>query len=194
MYSRVWGYTSRDLSCTEQCTHQDISDALYQQAQQDEINIHRQKGAGNPSTLFLAQRRDLIGSLAHNAVIEKIQDWNIEIQWTPYYDASIHADQYDLLYDGLRIDVQGTPIRISQEKRIIRPYTSFLIKNEKEQKPMDYYCLTAVDLEERIVHIAGVISYHTLWKPENEARGVPHPAHQVYAKDLTSLRKFIFRT
>jgi hypothetical protein len=196
MYNWGLGYTpSYDSVCTEQCVHHEISDELISLALDDEKNIQKQKGLGNLSTLPLNYRRDFIGSISHNGVQEKIADWGIEIQNSPYFTGSIHSDQYDFLYDRKKVDVQGSIIRPTRNGfSTIGKYTQFLIKNEKRHKLMDYYCFTAIDLDRRILHIAGVVNYYTIWLDENEIENIDHPAHKILTKDLTPLTKFIFRT
>ncbi len=178
----------------DHCIHYDISGDLIKQALQDEKDLQRQKGAINPTTLPLNQRRDFIGSIAHNGVFEKIEEWGIYIEKTPYYKASIHKDEFDFYYNRSKIDIQGTLIKPNKQGyKVVTKWTSFLIKNEKEEKEMDQYCFTAIDLEEKVLHIVGIIDYEDVWTSENIAKYVPHPAHQVLAKDLKDLKKFIFR-
>lgn len=185
-------YQSKE--CLEHCVHYDITEDLIKRAIEEEKNIQKQKGRDNASTLLLNTKRDYIGSIAHNGVCDWIEETGLSFSRSPYFSNAISADEYDFLYGRKRVDVQTTPLRPDRYgNRTIHRYTSFLVKNEKEHKPMDYFCLTAVDLQENRLHIAGVIPFDEVFTIDSRAKGVIHPAHQIYATQLKGLRNFIYK-
>lgn len=184
------------MKCLEQCVHLEISDELLAQAEKEEKLMWEQKGQNNPTTLLLNKRMHLYGSLAQNGVFEKLAEWNMEVETSPYFSPTMHHDDYDFLYGTDRCDIQGQPLGTFKDGRAITnvfPGSRFLVKNQKEQKPMDYYVFCAIDLPGRLLHIAGVISYAKLWSLDQELT-LKNPCHYVTAGQLTGFRRFIFHS
>lgn len=187
----------KSQTCIDSCCHYQITDDLIELAEKDEYHLALQKGVRNPTTLNLNKRHDFIGSLAQNGVFRYVRALGFALEdETPYFDATINQDRYDYMNRGAIYDVQGAPMGEFEDGRkieVVYPNTRFLIKNEKEEKEMDYYTFCKVDVENGIVHIAGVISYNKFWD-ELDQEGeetYKHPCHYCRAKDLTSFRDSI---
>jgi len=171
--------------CIRQCVHLKIDDDLIAQAFEDEKKMLDQKGKNNPTTLVLNKRMVFWGSIAHNGVFRKMSEWGIEPEVkTPFFDASIHQDEYDFMLRGLKYDIKGSPIGKFPDGTpitVVYPKSRVLIKDEEKNKPMDIYVFCKVDLPEKMLHIAGVCRYHDFWENFNlpfEGK-VKHPCHFV---------------
>lgn len=174
--------------CVRHCEHVEISDALMEIAQEQEIEMQRQKGAGNPSTLPLNRRRDLIGSIAQNGVMDVFHHYGMEggVAFTPYFDPLQHFDEYDFAYRGSTYDVKSSPMR---KFKAVTSRSTFLVSDRQRHKKVDCYCFAQVDLDNAIIHYPGVISYEKFWELSTQAEGewVKSPAHIIQATHLSPL-------
>lgn len=177
--------------CVPNCIHYQITSEMYEQAIDDQKMMAKQKGEENPTTLVLNKEMNIIGSLAQNAVINQIRDWGIDVMTGQYFDSESHNDEYDFLYSGFRCDVQGSTMKPGMDN--VFPGTNYLFKNQKKYKPMDYYVPCSVSLSQMVVHMPGVVSYTDLWENYGVEVEYKIPSHMIAAKELRSLRWFIFR-
>lgn len=177
--------------CIDNCLEYPISRSLKDQAEEDSKNITQQKGFVNASTVNLSERRDYVGSIAQNGLIEKIYSMGIKVEEvTPYFNSSIHQDEYDFKQRGARVDVKGS--EMTSDFPQVYPNTRFLIKDKSKDKRVDYYAFVKVNLEDDLIHIAGIISYEDFWTLGQPFIGkFKNPSHFVLAKDLKPLMPFI---
>jgi hypothetical protein len=164
------------MACLSSCTHWSVSDELLELAHQEAESLKKQKGVNNPTTFNMNADRDIIGSLGQNGVVEYMKSIKKDpTEITPYFSPFIHKDQYDFVYNGLSNDVKTTPMRLFRDGtpyRILYPNTSYLVHDNDQEKKIDIYTFVSVNLEERLLHIAGVISYKKFWRI---ARQCPYP-------------------
>ena len=182
--------------CIRQCVHIDIDESLKKQALEDEKNILNQKGKNNPTTLSLNKRMDYIGSITHNGVFRLIAQWGIEYIPTPYFDATIHKDKCDFLYEGDKNDIQGSPLGSFPDGSPVLnvfPRSRFLVKNEKQEKPMDNYVFCKVDLVSDVLHIVGFVGYDNFWGELGKPFSAKHPCHYILASQLSDFQGHFIR-
>lgn len=177
--------------CIPQCEHIEITQDLIDQAEIDAKNIKQQKGANNKSTINMVNNHDIIGSIAQNVVFRYFEQNGILIEETPYFDKSIHKDKCDFEHRGLN-DVKGSPAKRGWKE--IRPYTSFLLSDHQRAKKVDWYTFVRLDMDDRIAHIAGVISYQDFLDKSVEATfaNLKSPCHYIEAKHLEPMRRYAF--
>lgn len=150
-----------------------------------------QKGYGNPTTNPLNVRRDLIGSLGQNGIIDVFNRYGMQggLELTPYYDPSIHKDEYDFLYRGHDYDVKST---IMKKFKAVANHSAFLVSDRQMNKRVGSYCFAMVDLDNNLIHYAGVITYEKFWQIAQQAgEWAKSPAHIVEARDLQPLGEII---
>lgn len=174
--------------CFGQCVHVEISDALMEVCLEQEKQILAQKGLRNPSTVPLNKRRDLIGSLGQNGIMDLFQSYGMDggLEFSPYFDPMRHGDEWDFRYRGTSYDIKSSPIR---KYKWVSARTSFLVSDRQRNKPVDGYVFCQVDLENRIIHYAGVVEYNYFWQASVPAVGewVRSPAHIIEAKELSPI-------
>lgn len=172
--------------CLKSCIHIDITPDMLVQAHKDEANIKNQKGLANPSTKFLSNDRDFIGSLGQNAVFGWFEEAGIYIEKTPYFNQNINNDKFDFFHRGAN-DVKSSPMQNGWSD--IYPMSAFLISEHQKQKVLDWYTFVKVDLENMVVHIAGVISYEDFWKNSTEEKYKVN-CNKILAKQLQPFRDY----
>lgn len=179
--------------CLPQCIDITISEEVLQQSLEDEKKLLAQKGDNNPTTLKLHSRMNLVGALAQNVVFESLDDWGVPYEGSPVFNPNRHNDDFDFRTDRGNIDIQGKPMTLRDGTIVqdVYPNTKYYVKNEKRDRNMQYFCFVSLSAKRRIAHIAGIISCVTLWGLHQEAN-LTHPCHFVYARQLTSLRDFMF--
>lgn len=177
------------MHCTRQCTHQYITDELFELAEYEMAKLKAQKGENNPTTVNITNNHDLIGSLAQNAVFTYIENMGIYVETTPYYDPRRNADKCDLYHRGQFVDIKGSSI---YKYPHVTRYTKHLVYDHQKDKPMDEYLFCKVDIDNRLVHIAGLVSYEEAWQDKYRymVKG-KHPAHQIPQPVLKPFREWL---
>lgn len=177
--------------CFNQCVHVDITDDMIEQAQLDNRSLKNQKGKDNKSTILMTVNNDIIGSIAQNSVFKFFDESSIYIEKTKYFDKSIHKDKCDFEHRGLN-DVKGSPTKGKWNE--VYPNTSFLLSDHQLEKEVDWYTFVRVDFDNRIAHIAGVISYSDFMDKAQkmESPNLKSPCHFIMAKHLQSFRNYAF--
>ncbi len=192
MYDDDFSRVPSTPRCFRQCMHVEISDALMDICLEQEQKIIAQKGFRNPSTLPLNKRRDLIGSLGQNGIMDIFNDAGMGggVEFSPYFNPAVYGDQFDFRYRGTTYDVKSSPIR---KYKWVGPRTSFLVSDRQRNKPVDAYVFCQVDVENRVIHYAGVIEYNFFWDAALPAEGewVRSAAHIIEAKQLSPLEDII---
>lgn len=185
--------------CLESCCHFDITDELLKLAEREETSLAKQKGINNPSTQAINGRRDFVGSLAQNGVFAFVESLGVYIKTTSYFNPErFNDDGWDYQHRGIRVDIKGRLIGVDQEgnpKTTVRKYTPFWVNQKQHSQKkgkVDAYCFVLVDLEQKILHIVGVIPYSAM--ENGEARDGKWPSYNVRAYQLASFRKHIFAT
>jgi hypothetical protein len=174
------------MSCISSCLHLDISEDLKDQAMIDTKKIKDQKGFNNPTTIELNKDNDYIGSLAQNGFFQYINAIGYKLdETTPFFDNKLHKDDYDFKHRGATYDIKGSPMQSGWQE--VKPSSQFLIKNDSEGKKVWYYYFVKVDLENDILHFAGIIPYEQVWRDDNQFES-KYPCRYIKGKELKPFR------
>ena len=180
------------IQCFDQCRHVELSSALKEIAVEQEQALARQKGMGNPSTKPLNARRDYLGSLAQNCILDYFQSRGMDggLEMTPYFDPMRSKDEFDFRYRGSTYDVKSKPVG---KFKSVNGRTTYLVSNHQKNKRVDNYCFISIDTEEDLAHIAGVISFDEFWDKSTEPHGdwVKSPCHMIEAKYLRGIEEIV---
>lgn len=185
-----WGVVMN--TCQNGCVHVEISDYMLEFAQEEEEKIRQQKGKDNWSTRPLSSRRDILGSLSQNGILDVFQVFGMDggLQLTPYFSPEMHSDNWDFSYRGETYDIKSSPMR---KFKYITHKTTFLVSDHQQMKYVGHYCFAQVDFDNRVIHYPGVISYERFWQESVPAVGdwVKSPAHIITAGKLTPFERIM---
>lgn len=190
------------MKCIDGCIHYEYDQSLVEQAKEKERILITTLGQNNRKNRQIRDASNVLGYIGQYASISQVQDvWGIDVVSPDYINPDFKGDEYDWMYDNQRIDTKASPLGKFPDGQVIKnvfPKSRFLIAIEHREKPMDYYCFVKVDLEDKLVHIAGVIRFDDFWRDdriwEKTGRdGNKYTCGYCFAYDLTDLRKFIFR-
>lgn len=187
-----WVKVESTPRCIRGCAHVELSDYAIESAEEDERKLIEQKGFNNHTTLALNSRRDLIGSLGQNSILDLFQSYGMAggLEMSPYFNPLSNQDEFDFKYRGSTFDVKSSPMR---KFKYVTTRSTFLISDHQEKKHVDFYCFAQVDLDNMIIHYPGVIRYEDFWTLSEPAVGewVKSPAHIISAQKLTSIEEII---
>lgn len=149
------------------------------------------------STKELNPFRDLYGYIGQQGVIEWIESQGFIVEYGDYFDDSNSGDEYDFIWKYEKCDVKTSPT----DKDFPRVYRNsrFLVK--EGTKKVDRFVFAKVNAEEKLLYIAGTISWADFYgteenqKPlskEFESENMKHPCRYILNKDLESFKDFIY--
>lgn len=154
----------------------------------DLATLHEQKISAqkqhSQTTLPLNKRRDFLGSLGQQAVIEYLFSKGFSPEYTDYFDAKINRDECDLVWRG-KLDVKTS----SFDTEEIMSWSRLLISDHQKDKRVDNYIFVKVKDDE--AYILGQLPYDDFWDISKPIT-YKTPCHYVTFKQLKGFREFVY--
>lgn len=149
------------------------------------------------STKELNRYRDLYGYIGQFGVIEWIADLVFTPDHEEYFTEDKKGDECDFVWRYEKCDVKASPTSKGYPK--VYPKSRLLVKDDT--KKVDRLVFVKVNVSDRMMYIAGTISWQKFWGvPEEylegrakpfESKKVKHPCHYILAKDLSDFKKWV---
>jgi len=166
-----------------------LTEQMFNEAKVDAEHL---KVSWGKKTRNATNDRDLIGSLAHQAVEQKFQEYNLPFE--SYRKVRYTSgDKGDILYDQDLIDVKGTHGELDMWWQA----KNFLVFDKEmpsiESKGITHFVFVLVDLNIKEAYVFGAISLESFKNNSKEVR-LKWDNHGVTARQLTPFRDYVFRT
>lgn len=150
------------------------------------------------STKELSKFRDLYGYIGQLGVVEWMNSLGFEVEHGEYFKDDKLGDDCDFVWRDEKCDVKASST--SKGYPIVYPKTRFLVKDGT--KEVDRFVFAKVNLPDKILLIAGTMSWYDFWGvPEEYKKGIArpfeserikHPCHFVLARELESFTNFVY--
>jgi len=144
-------------------------------------------------TRAATENRDIIGSLAHNAVENKLRSLGVTFE-SYRTKIGVTGDGGDILYDGDLIDVKGTHGKLDEKYFYNK---SFLVFDKElpriESIGISHFVFVQVDIEEQKAYIYGAIRFDDFMENSVPVT-LQWENHGIKAYQLKPFINYVYRT
>jgi hypothetical protein len=142
------------------------------------------------STKNLNDKRDFYGYLGQLGVIEWMESKKLYPEHGKYFEESKKGDKCDFIWRGELCDVKTSPV--TKEFPYVYKKSRLLLNDET--KKVDRLVFAKVNLWDKVLYIAGTVSWYTFYYLAKPLTGenVKDPCHYVLAKDLDDFWDYAF--